>query len=356
MSSLQARGPRQSDVAREAGVSQSTVSMVLGGAAERQRISPETRRRVLEAARKLRYSPTGAGRSAAAPRATRGLLLGVHTFEPVFPTSTGDYYFEFMRGIEEQAVAEACNLVLFTATQTEDGIRRIYDAEGVNALRHAVGSVLLGHHAGHGELARLARDGYPFVFIGRREVPDADIAYVGGDYRAATGRIVDQLVAQGHRRIAYLGEEKRDEPQTDRWEGFRAALTRFGLDVPEPAFTAPDALTTQWLDTALAAGTTAVLVESVNLVRVLAVMTGVRGVTIPRDLSVVLLVDDPGGPAEPHPWACLRVPRNAMGRRAVRLLVQLLGDPSGDHDRQVLLPCEHTLTGTVAPPPPGSTP
>ncbi|GHJ37038.1 LacI family DNA-binding transcriptional regulator [Streptomyces sp. TS71-3] len=348
MASPQARGPRQADVAREAGVSQSTVSMVLGGATEAQRISGETRRRVIEAARKLRYTAQTAKPSSRA--STQGLLLGVHTFEPVFPTNTGDYYFEFLRGIEEQAVAESCNLVLFTATQTEDGIRRIYDADGVNALRHAAGSVLLGHHAGPDELARLENDGYPFVFIGRREVPGMDIAYVGGDYRGATARIVGDLVAQGHRRFAYLGEARRRETQTDRWEGFAGALTRFGLAVPEPAFTTPEQLTAQWLDAALADGATAVLVESVNLVRVLAVMTGVRGLGIPDDLSVVLLVDSPGGPTESHPWACLHVPRNGMGRRAVRLLVQLLGDPAGDHERQVLLPCTHNLTGTVAPP------
>lgn len=352
MASSQARATRQADVAREAGVSQSTVSMVLGGAAEGRRISPETRRRVLDAAKRLRYTPAQASspQGPATRQTAQGLLLGVHTFEPVFPTSAGDYYFEFLRGIEEQAVTEVCNLVLFTATRTEDGVRRIYDANGVNALRHAAGSVLLGHHAGRDDLARLERDAYPFVFIGRREVPGADIAYVGGDYRAATARIVDELVSRGHRRFAYLGEARRDETQTDRWEGFSGALTRFGLDVPVPAFTTPDELTAQWLDSALADGVTTVVVESVNLIRVLAAMTGVRGLDIPGDLSVVLLVDAPGSPAEPYPWACLHVPRDAMGRRAIRLLVQLLGDPAGDHERQILLPCTHTLTGTVAPP------
>ncbi|MFC3499410.1 LacI family DNA-binding transcriptional regulator [Micromonospora krabiensis] len=350
MTKPRSRGSRQADVAREAGVSQSTVSMVLNGGGDLGRISVETQRRVLSAARRLRYTPSGPQRPPTGSRQTP-LLLGVHTFEPIFPTSARDYYFEFLQGIEEQAATDGCNLVLFTAAEDEAGVRRIYRG-GVNGLRQAAGSLLLGHHAHRDDLARLAADGYPFVYIGHREVPDAEICYVGGDYRAATGRMVDELVAAGHRSFAYLGEAVRYEPQVDRWEGFAAALERFGLPVPVPAFDRPEALTAQWLDGALAAGTTAVLVESVSLLRVLAAMIALRGLTIPEDLSVVLLVDDPSDDAGGRPWAALHTPRNAMGRRAVRLLSALLADPHGDYERQILLPCTHTLDGTTAPPRP----
>lgn len=347
MTKASSRGSRQADIAREAGVSQSTVSMVLSGAADLGRISAETQRRVLSAARRLRYTPTPPQRGGSATRTA--LLLGVHTFEPIFPTSARDYYFEFLQGIEEQAALEGCNLVLFTAAQDEDGVRRIYQG-AVNRLRQSAGSLLLGHHALRDDLARLAADRYPFVYIGHREVPGEEICYVGGDYRTATGRIVDDLVAMGHRRFGYLGEAIRYEPQADRWEGFAGALDRFGLAVPSPVFTRPEELTAQWLDAALAAGTTAILVESVSLLRVLAAMVRLRGLTIPGDLSVVLLVDDPGGEVGPGPWASLHIPRNAMGRRAVRMLTALLTDPAGDHERQLLLPCTHTLDGSAAPP------
>lgn len=340
------KGPRQADIARKAGVSQSTVSMVLAGAAETHRISPSTRRRILEAARQLGYRPTDSAKPAVSHHQR---LLGVHTYEPVFPISIRDYYFDFLAGIEEQAVVEGYNLVLFTATQSEDGARRIFDG-AVNGLRPAAGSVLFGHNTSHEELVRLSKEGYPFVYIGRREAEDADIAYVGADYRAATVKVVDDLVALGHRRIAYLGEPYRDEPQTDRWDGFSAALTRFGLAVPEPVFTSADALSVQWLENAVADGVTAVVVESARLVQVLGAMAGVHGLSIPRDLSVVVLVDTPIGLDESHPWTAVGVPRNAMGRRAVRLLVTLLNDPAGAHDRHILLPCGHTPGATVARP------
>ncbi|RIQ26296.1 LacI family DNA-binding transcriptional regulator [Jiangella rhizosphaerae] len=350
------RRSRQADVAREAGVSQSTVSMVLAGAAEHARISPETQRRVVEAARKLNYvapvQPKYVG-SQAVKQPASPLLLGVHTFEPIFPTSARDYYFEFLRGIEEQAGVEGHNLVLFTAAQDEDGVRRIYQ-DGVNSLRQATGSLLLGHHTHRDDLARLADDGHPFVYIGHREVPGAEIAYVGGDYRSATVQIVDELVAMGHRTFAYLGETLRDEPQIDRWEGFSSALGRFGLPVPTPAFERPEELTAQWLDDQLAAGTTVVMIESVAQLRVLTAMASLRGLSIPGDLSVVVLVDDPGPESGGREWATLQVPRNAMGRRAVRLLTSLITDPRGDYERQILLPCTHTLEGSVSPPRPAT--
>lgn len=362
------RRSRQADVAREAGVSQSTVSMVLTGAGDLGRISPETQRRVLEAARQLDYVPatqsvrvTGwpiarhatarqaTARQATARQLSSPLLLGVHTFEPIFPTSARDYYFEFLRGIEEQSGVESCNLVLFTAAPDEDGVRRIYHGD-TNSLSQATGSLLLGYHPHRDDLARLAHDDYPFVYIGHREVPGAEISYVGGDYRSGTGRIVDELVAMGHRTFAYLGDSVRDEPQVDRWDGFSSALGRFGLPVPEPAYERPDELTAQWLDDVLDAGATVVMVESVGLLRVLTAMASLRGLSVPADLSVVLLVDDPGGDIGGRSWASLQVPRNAMGRRAVRLLTLLITDPDGDYERQILLPCEHTLEGTVAPP------
>lgn len=337
---------RQADVARAAGVSQSTVSQVLNGSGDLTRISPETQRRVINAARQLQYRPSAQQRRAE-DRRVSPLLLGVHTFEPIFPTSARDYYFAFLQGIEEQAGVEGCNLVLFTAARDEGGVRRIYRGD-VNGLSQAAGSLLLGHHAHLDDLARLAADGHPFVYIGRREVPGAEIPYVGGDYRSATGRIVDDLVAMGHRTFAYLGEAVRREPQCDRWEGFSTALGRFGLAVPKPQYVQPEQLAAQWLDEAVAGGTTAILVESVGLLGVLHAIAQLRNLSIPDDVSVVLLVDHAPGEAGGGSWASMRIPRHAMGSRAVRLLTALLTDPAGDYERQVLLPCDYTLAGTVA--------
>jgi len=341
---------RQADVAAAAGVSQSTVSMVLTGRGEVSGIPPETQQRVRATARRLGYAPRRTGRAGSTRRVERsGLLLGVHTFEPIFPTSAADYYFDFLRGIEDQAVADRCNMVLFTATQSSngDGLCHIFDG-GNNLLRQASGSLLLGQLPSENDLIRLHRMDYPFVYIGHREVAGVEIAYVGGDYRAATGRVVEHLVELGHRAFGYLGAQVRVAPQDDRWQGFRDTLDRLALPIPKPFFVAADSLRAHWLDDVVASGATALLVETVSQARMVAALAALRGVRIPHDMSVVRLVDDTD-PTPGQQWSCIEVPRYEMGRRAARLLVRLLTDPAGDYDRQILLPCDLALADTTAP-------
>ena len=104
------KNPRQSDIARRAGVSQATVSLVLTGRAAASRIPEATQERIREAMVELDYVPNAAARSL---RGGRNNLIGVHTFEPVFPVSPEDYYHEFLNGIEEEAVRAGLDLVLF---------------------------------------------------------------------------------------------------------------------------------------------------------------------------------------------------------------------------------------------------
>ena len=344
-------GARQIDVARAAGVSQATVSTVLGNGADLGRISEHTQRRVREVAHDLGYrirrqpvpAPGAVGHDAPP-------LLGVHTFERMLPTSESNYYFEFLSGIEEQAGLSGANLLLFTAASRDHGTRSVYHG-GSNSLASAAGSLLLGHRANRDDLMRLSLEGYPFVYVGRRELPDHSISYVGGDYRNAVGGIVGDLVTMGHRRFGYIGEETRDETQTERWEGYRDALERFGLPIDPPVYAAPSTLSAAVVDSARDAGTTVLLVESLSLLRVLVALTALRGIQIPDDLSVVLLVDDsPADLAPLRTWATLQIPRREIGRQAVRLLMSEVAGSDGSIERQLVLPCTWTLEGSTGPP------
>ncbi|MEV0631080.1 LacI family DNA-binding transcriptional regulator, partial [Nonomuraea wenchangensis] len=77
------RRPTQVDIAKHAGVSQATVSLVLSGGAVSDQIAESTRQAVLAAAAELGYSVNIAARSL---KGGRNHLLGLYTFEPVFPT------------------------------------------------------------------------------------------------------------------------------------------------------------------------------------------------------------------------------------------------------------------------------
>lgn len=336
------RAPRQSDVAKVAGVSQSAVSRVVNGDEEAGRIPEETRRRILAAVKELGYVPNPAARNL---RRKLNNLLGVHTFESVFPHAREDFYFEFLLGIEERAEETGYDLVLFTSTGAGgDGRRRVY-RDGTNRLNLADGSVLLGVSTDRAELARLAAEGYPFVHIGRREVPGAEIPCIVPDYRAAAASIVEGLVARGHRNFAYLREDLELEPYDDRRSGYRDAVTARGLRDRSPGYGGEPGLTPEWLDELAAGDETAVVAESVRLAHTLRDGLAERGLRVPQDVSVAVL--EATDPRDPVRWDCLQIPRQEIGRLAVDRLISMIVNHE-DRVASLLVPCAVLIGETIA--------
>lgn len=343
-----ARAPRQSDVAALAGVSQSAVSRVIGGDTDTARIPEATVRRIQEAIRELGYVPNPTARKL---RTGRNRMLGVHTFEAVFPRAREDFYFEFLLGIEERAEEIDHDLVLFTSTGGSDGRRRVY-RDGVNRLNVADGAVLLGVAADRAELARLEADGYPFVHIGRREVPGTRITCVVPDYESAAAAIVDRLADLGHTRVGYLSSGIDEESYADRRLGYESAVVRRGLQDASPARPGlvDGTFDPTWLDSVADGAVTAVVADAEWLANPLAEQLAARGLTVPRDVSVVVL--EGVGAEAPVRWDCLQIPRREVGRLAIDTLVGMLDEP-GQPVADVLVPCVVVEGETVAAPPAG---
>lgn len=331
--------PRQADIARVAGVSQATVSIVINDPdGANGRVSAETRQRVQEAIARLGYVVNPAARNLAGGR-TR--LLGVHTFEPVFPIDQRDFYHPFLVGVEEEAERRGYDLVLFTA-----GGRELF-RDGVNRLKVADGAVLIGHEDDKQDLSRLAREDFPFVFIGRREVPDAEIAYVAADYVEATAALVERMHDLGHRRIALLRAIDDFEATRDREAGFRLGLERTGLTL-DGLVLHVDAAT---LDPAQVRGlldrqVTAVLAEDDPTAERVADLVAELERSVPHDLSIAVLGDPPTGVTSTRHWSGFRLPRREMGHAAVDLLIGMLEGQFGREHRVV--PCVAAEGDTVA--------
>lgn len=328
-----AKSPRQSDIARAANVSQAAVSMVLNGRASENGIPESTQKRISAALVEAGYVPNAAARSL---RGGRNGLIGVHTFERVFPISSEDYYNEFLNGIEEQAVDEGLDLVLFASTQRPDGSRSIY-GNGSNRLRLADGAIMLGFETNDDELVRLAGEDYPFVFIGRREVPGTPIPYVTANYHEAMEPVVRLLTDAGHRSVVYLGSPLRRPAQRERLSGIEHFAGESGLTV-QIDFREPDQITAAWLNDLIADGTTAIIAETYDAAQPLHAVVSASGVKVPEQLSVVCLESD-SLHDENGSWSRVGVPRKEMGRRAVRLLLQLM-DGAVETDHVEIVDCE----------------
>lgn len=333
----------QRDIARLAGVSQATVSLVLNrrddGSA---RIPLETRERVLEVIRATGYVADPAAQKLVG---RRNHLLGVFTTEPVFPTLQADFYTPFLLGIEGAAERFGYDLLLFTSAPVTDGRRRIFHEN--NRLRLADGCILLGRTLDRDELARLVAGRYPFVAIGRRDDAGGPVPYVGADYVTATAALVQQAVALGHRRLAFIGPGGGAESSDDRWAGFRAAVDEAGVDWIHDI--GQDADPGDLVDRLLRSGATVALVEDQADAVVLERAARDRGVAVPDDLSLIALGNPTRPVASEVAFTCFRIPREEMGRQAVEILTLVMGGQ--EEGRQRLLPCELAEGQTLGPVP-----
>ncbi|MFI7068305.1 LacI family DNA-binding transcriptional regulator [Kribbella sp. NPDC050124] len=328
----------QRDIARLAKVSQTTVSLVLNNRSDASaRIPAETRDRVLKVIRETGYQADPLARRMLKQR---NQILGVFTYESVFPSASGDFYHPFLAGIEDRAERLGWDLLLFTSAPVTAGRRRIFHEN--NRLRIADGCLLLGRQIPSDELARLIAEEYPFVSVGRRDDAGGPVPYVGAAYATATRIVVERAQALGHRRIAFAGPGAGAESSADRMQGFRQAAAR------APHLPTADRSGGELLDELLDRKVTAVFVEERADAVALAEAAAERGVAIPGDLSVVALGDSTRPAASDIDFSGFHVPRRAMGLRAVELLEAVLSGTATD--RQVLLPCELTDGTTLTPP------
>jgi len=328
----------QRDIARLAGVSQATVSLVLNGASGAvSRIPEETRNRVQNVIRETGYVADPIAR-----RMVKGLnrILGVFTYEPAFPSEQADFFAPFLFGIEEAAQALGYDLLLLTGAGRQ---RKIF-GENVR-LRLADGCIVLGRKFDNTELARLVAGDFPFVAVGRRDDTGGPVPYVGGDYAHATSALVERTKALGHSRIAYVGLNEGAESSADRWYGFSRAIGEAELvtsifDVDRPAGETLDVLT--------GAGASCVFfTELADAVRVEQVARE-RGLSVPGDLSIVVLGNHIRAQEPGRRFTSFAIPREAMARAATEMLVRRV-----EHNapvEQLLLPCEPVEGDTLGSP------
>lgn len=336
------------DVAKFANVSTAVVSSVINHKQGTTiRVSPETTIRVLAAVQKLGYVPNVVARSLAQGR---NHILGVFTHESIFPVDQRSFYHPFLLGIEEEAENYGYDLLLFSSARTADGKRRIY-GNSVNRLQVADGAILLGREENKDEISQLIKDEYPFVYVGRREVPVGSLSYVAADYASATIDVVEHLLRFGHRKLMLLGSQAPYEPVFDRQEGFVKAHRTHGLPlVPEyRTRVTPEALSAEMLLGWLEQGTTAFVIEDDTLAKPFLQLAKCQGLCPPQDFSLAVLGDPLEMDEDIPDWTTFKIPRRDMGRQAVRLLIEILGRANPVEPHVITLPCRFVPGQTSGP-------
>lgn len=311
------------DVARIAGVSQSTVSYVMTG---KRPISERTRRRVLDAMAELTYEPHSGARALAGRRTQ---VVGL-----VVPFGAGGETFgllPFIETIASSARAHDHEVLLVTADEGSAGLRRLAG----RALCDAI--IMMDIEEQDDRVPVAAALSVPVVLIGVPADP-AGLHCVDLDFEAAARMAVDELADTGHDEIVVVGYTASEMERGLNFVGRvlrsvrrQAQVRGVPLMVIEPVERGREAAATA-ADQLLArrtGGRLGVVVPHNNTVGPLLHALRKRDVVPGRDLSLIGLSPDREAEQSDPPYTNVSEEPRDVSRRAMETLFWLLDPGSG---------------------------
>ena len=303
-----------SDIARIVGTSSATVSYALNG---NPGVSDALRARILEIAREHGFRPNLLAQGLRRGRSDVIGLLLADIANPFYPEIASRVI---------SAAAESGHQVFLSHA----GIDGALLATAARALVDHRCEGLIFTSVGESDrpvLAELRAEGVPFVFI-NRYIDGLDADFVGIDDEAAGRTMLEHVLSCGYTRIALLGGEHVSSASRNRMSGFVSALGVAGLSpvnqeglygplTHESGFERAEVLLEGGSQPPQA-------IVCGNDMIALGVMDAVlaRGLSIPGDVAVTGYDDMSFASVQALALTTLRVPREAMGAAAVRLLLE----------------------------------
>ena len=323
-------------IAARTGVSMTTISKVLNGAAD---VSSSTRALVEESLRESGY------------RRRRSRQRREYV-EVVLHELDGDWALAVIEGVRETAARAGLAISL-----SVNGDRRAPSPDWLDsALRRGpAGIVLLFAGISPEERAKLRARGIPFVIIDPAGDPAPDVPSVGSANWSGGLAATRHLLELGHRRIAAITGPDEMMSALARLDGYRAAMTSAGIEI-EPGWIrygdfqreagerhARELLRMPDPPTAIFAG---------NDLQALGVLQAARalGVAVPDELSVVGYDDVAIAELASPRLSTIHQPLREMAEQATGIVLRLLDDVPPEVTR-IELATSLVVRDSTAPPP-----
>ena len=333
---------RISVVAAAAGVSVTTVSLVMNDV--ESRISEETRRRVRDAAKAVGYAPSSVARGL---RTQHTRTVGLISDQ----IATTPFAGRMLAGAQD-AARENGHLLFLVDTGGDLAIER----DAISALTAQQVDAMIYACMWHRVVE--APDGLPAtsVFLDCRPA-NGKFRSVVPDDKAGGAAAVRELIAAGHRRIAYLDTDDNPIASDLRHEGYLEALAEARIPV-DPALHVRGhtsalggrAAADELLNLAEDRRPTAIFCFNDRIAVGVYTAAHHRGLEIPRDLSVIGYDDQQLIAAEQDPpLTTIALPHYDMGRWAMEVALGVRAE--GDEDATHLMKCPVIRRDSVGPPP-----
>ncbi|MEM7662103.1 MAG: substrate-binding domain-containing protein [Pseudomonadota bacterium] len=319
------------DIARMAGVSESTVSRALAGS---ELVAEKTRDRIQEIARTSGFSKNEQARNFA--------LRKTYTIEVIFPIERGtlqqvsDPFFVDMLAVLTDELGKRGYDLLMSRSPPWDEERPGCAFTGARAD----GVIFVGQGRHRSEIRDFARLHKKVVTWGAA-LPNEDTCVIGSDNVGGGRRATEHMLSLGRQSIAFLGDLSLPEI-SQRFEGFKSALEAAGKTVSK------DLVINSPFDIEEARSATHILADiypsfdgifaSSDMIAIAAIANlRQRGLRVPEDVSVVGFDDIPSGA---HMSPSITTVRQKI-RTAGKILVdQLLAAIDGETPTSEILPAE----------------
>ncbi len=323
------------DVAEHAGVSRTTVSLVLNNVQGVQ-ITEETRGRVIEAALALDYVPNAAAQALASRRAQ---IIGIILTRNPHHIASDAFLNQILDGLIT-AVHNYSMRLMIDIVEPEHQRKAYLDL--VRAKR-IDGLILSGPRFDDQALMALESDHFPTVLMG--QLPETDFHSVDIDNFSASYQAVNHLLNLGHQRVACISNAHPSyTAASERLRGYHRALesksvaydqelVRYGDFDPESGYGQmkdllerdPQVSAVFVASDVVAVGAKAAIVD--------------HGLRIPQDIALVGFDDVPLARYLDPPLTTVRLPATELAAKASETLIQIIqGTPPGE--KHVLLDSE----------------
>jgi LacI family transcriptional regulator len=325
--------PTQHDVAQLAGVSQTTVSLVLNNP-EVASVPEETRQKVFDAMLSLGYVVNSAARMLRTNRS--------NTLVCIIPMITNPFYPAFVSGIQEVAEQNGYDVITYNTHGSQERERKFLKSILDGRVDGVIG---IFFYTQARDMAQLFEVNIPVVRLEVREHRSGewplDSLYI--DNAQAACQATAYLLGKGHRRIAMLTGPAG--PRDARKEGYLTALNSHP-DRLQPWVQEVDSYNEsggyQGMQLILESGNPPSAVFAANDLMAIGAMKAIRdaGLAVPKDIAVVGFDDIPAAQMVTPALTTIRQFQEEMGKRAAQLLIERLNGDAPSFGRIVEMPYE----------------